>query len=85
MRGFPCGSADKESAYNAGDLGSIPVGEDPLDKKAAIHSSTLAWKISWTEEQDRLQCVELQRAGHNCAINFHFFTSGSLSQKVFTF
>ena len=22
--GFPCGSEDKESAYNAGDLGSIP-------------------------------------------------------------
>ena len=24
-RGFPCGSAGKESAHNVGDLGSIPV------------------------------------------------------------
>ena len=28
--------------------------EDPLEKEMAIHSSTLAWKISWTEEPDRL-------------------------------
>ena len=28
--GFPCGSAGKESAYNAGDLGSIPgLGRSP--------------------------------------------------------
>ena len=25
-------------------------GEDPLEKALAIHSSTLAWKIPWTEE-----------------------------------
>ena len=24
--------------------------EDPLEKGMATHSSTLAWKISWTEE-----------------------------------
>ena len=24
--------------------------EDPLEKKMATHSSTLAWKIPWTEE-----------------------------------
>ena len=24
-KGFPCGSAGKESTYNAGDLGSIPI------------------------------------------------------------
>ena len=84
-RGFPCDSADKETAYNAEDLDSIPVGEDPLEKKAATHSSTLAWKIPWTEERDRLQSMELQLVGHNCVTNFHFFTNGSLLQKVFTF
>ena len=31
--------------------------EDPLEKEMAIHSSTLAWKIPWTEEPDRLQSV----------------------------
>ena len=29
--------------------------EDPLEKEMAIHSSTLAWKIPWTEEPDRLR------------------------------
>ena len=24
--------------------------EDPLEKEMAIHSSTIAWKIPWTEE-----------------------------------
>ena len=26
------------------------AGEDPLKKEMAVHSSILAWKISWTEE-----------------------------------
>ena len=29
--------------------------EDPLEKEMATHSSTLAWKIPWTEELGRLQ------------------------------
>ena len=39
--------------------------EDPLEKEMAIHSSTLAWKISWTEEPDRLQSMGLQRVRHD--------------------
>ena len=31
--------------------------EDPLEKEMAIHSSTLAWKIPWTEEPGRLQSM----------------------------
>ena len=31
--------------------------EDPLEKEMAIHSSTLAWKIPWTEEPGRLHTV----------------------------
>ena len=27
--------------------------EDPLEKEMAIHSSTIAWKIPWTEEPGR--------------------------------
>ena len=46
--GFPCGSAGKESACNAGDLGSIPGFEDPLEKGKASHSSILAWRLPWT-------------------------------------
>ena len=39
--------------------------EDPLEKEMAIHSSTLAWKIPWTEEPDRLQSIGSQRVGHD--------------------
>ena len=45
------GSVRKESACNAGDPGSTPgLGEDPLGKGIATHSSILAWRIPWTEE-----------------------------------
>ena len=33
--------------------------EDPLEKKMALHSSTLAWEIPWTEEPGGLQSKEL--------------------------
>ena len=39
--------------------------EDPLEKEMATHSSTLAWKIPWTEEPGRLQSMGLQRVGHD--------------------
>ena len=39
--------------------------EDPLEKEMAIHSSTLAWKIPWTEEPDRLQSMRSQRVRHD--------------------
>ena len=39
--------------------------EDPLEKEMATHSSTLAWKIPWTEEPGRLQSMGLQRVGHS--------------------
>ena len=43
--GFPGGSDGKESACNAGDLGLIPVWENPLEEGMASHSSILAWRI----------------------------------------
>ena len=39
--------------------------EDPLEKEMAIHSSTIARKIPWTEELGRLQSMGLQRVGHD--------------------
>ena len=39
--------------------------EDPLEKEMATHSSTLAWKIPWTEEPGRLQSMGSQRIGHD--------------------
>ena len=39
--------------------------EDPLEKEMATHSSTLAWKMLWTEESDRLQSMGSQRVWYN--------------------
>ena len=39
---------------NAGDTSSIPGRENLLEKEMGIHSSILAWKISFTEEPGRL-------------------------------
>ena len=39
--------------------------EDPLEEGMATHSSILAWRIPWTEESGGLQCLELQRVGHD--------------------
>ena len=33
------------------------VGEDPLEKEMAIHSSILTWRIPWTEEPGGLQSI----------------------------
>ena len=41
--------------------------EDPLEKERAIHSSTIAWKIPWTEEPGRLQSTGSERIGHDWA------------------
>ena len=64
-QGFTGGSDDKESACNAGDLGSFLVLEDPLEKETATHSNVFAWRIPWTEEPDGLQSVYSQRVRHN--------------------
>ena len=43
------------------------VGEDPLEKEMATHSSIFAQRIPWTEEPDGLQSMGLQRVGHHSA------------------
>ena len=43
--GFPGGSDSKESAYNAGDLGSIP-GSGRFLGEGNTHTSILTWRIS---------------------------------------
>ena len=43
--------------------------EDLLEKGMAIHSSILAWEISWTEKPGKLQFMGSQRVGYNWAAN----------------
>ena len=39
--------------------------EDPLEKGMANHSSTLAWRIPWTEELGGLESMGSQTVGHD--------------------
>ena len=63
--GFPGSSAGKELACNAGDPGSIPGWEDPLEKGTATHSSILAWRIPQAEVPGGLQSMRLQRVRYD--------------------
>ena len=44
------------------------------EKAMAPHSSTLVWKIPWTEEPGRLQSLRSLRVGHNRETSFSLFT-----------
>ena len=63
--GFPGGSDGTASACNAGDPDSISGSRRSLEKEMVTHSSTLAWKIPWTEEPGGLQFMGLQRVEHD--------------------
>ena len=58
----------KNSPANAGDRRDLTHTlclEDPLEEGMATHSSTLAWRIPWTEEPGGLQSIGLQRVEQN--------------------
>ena len=44
-----------------------------LEKAMAPHSSTLAWKIPWTEEPGRLQTMGSRRVGHDWVTSLSLF------------
>ena len=49
--------------------------EDALEKEMATHSSTLAWKIPWTEEPGRLQSMGSSKSRTRLSdftFTFHF-------------
>ena len=45
-----------------------------MEKAMAPHSSTLAWKIPWTEEPGRLQSMGSRRVGHDSVTSLSLFT-----------
>ena len=63
LTGFLGDSAVKSLPANVGDAGSIS-GSGSSEKDMAAHSSTLAWKIPWTEKPGGLQSTALQ-SGHD--------------------
>ena len=46
--------------------------EDPLEKEMAPHSSTLAWRIPWTEEPGGLQSTGCKESDTMERLHFHF-------------
>ena len=64
---FPGGSEGKASAYNAGDLGSIPGSGRSPGEGNGNHSTILTWKTPQREEPGGLQSMGSQRVGHDCA------------------
>ena len=51
-------------------------------KEMATHSSTLAWRIPWTEEAGGLQSTASQRVGHDWATNRHKHDAQALFKSV---
>ena len=39
--------------------------EDPLEEGMATHSTSLAWRIPWTEEPSKLLSIGSHRVGHD--------------------
>ena len=48
----------------AGNAGSVPGWEDPLEKERTTHFSFFAWEIPWTEEPGGLQSMGSPRVRH---------------------
>ena len=57
----------------------VPFHYLTLEKAMATHSSTLAWKIPWTEEPGGLQSTGSQRVGHDWATSLSLSLFESLS------
>ena len=66
----------EESAYNAGDPGSIPgLGTSPEKGMATTHSSILAWRIPTTEEPGRLQTINTFTFHYHFIIKYNLWVS----------
>ena len=62
---FLGGASGKEPACRCrrlGDSGSIPGSGRPLEEGMATHSSTLAWRIPWTEEPGGLESIRSRKS-----------------------
>ena len=60
--------------FNSDDHYIYYCGLESLRRKGVPHSSTLAWKIPWTEEPRRLQSTGSLRVGHDWSTSLSLFT-----------
>ena len=62
---YPLGGACNDLTEISKSLVALGKGRCICQEKMAPHSSTLAWKIPWTEEPGRLQSMGSLKVGHN--------------------
>ena len=70
-------SSGPEKGINSSGKGkgsNFTKSDSDVKKAMAPHSSTLAWKIPWTEEPGRLQPMGSRRVGHDWATSLSLFT-----------
>ena len=60
--------------HNWRNWGLVRLKHSSMEKEMAPHSSTLAWKIPWTEEPSMLQSMGSQRVGHDWVTSLSLFT-----------
>ena len=77
MIGCSGGSDSKESASNAGDLGSIPGLGRFLEEEMATYSSILAWENPWTEKLGGLQSTVRKQSDRTEQLTLSEFVPGA--------
>ena len=66
----------RNAVYILSELKNISIGQTYTEcMEKVTHSSTLAWKIPWTEELGKLQSMGSLRVGLDCVTSLSLFTS----------
>ena len=68
-----CWDAERKNTIPINAYFLLTVVNHVLEKEMATHSSTLAWKIPWTEEPGRLQFMGSLRVRHDWATSLSLF------------
>ena len=74
MCAIPNPTLTEAYVFNSSNTINNQVPEQLPEKAMAPHSSTLAWKIPWTEEPGRLQSMGSLRVEHDSATLLSLFT-----------
>ena len=77
-KGFPCSSAGKESAYNVGDLGSIPgLGRSPGKGKG--------YPLQYSGLENSMDCSPWGRKEMDATeqLSFHFIKKGENILQIY--
>ena len=56
--------------------------EDALEKEITIHSSFLAWRITWTEEPSGLQFMGPQESDTTERLHYHHLVCNKEEQSI---